>query len=129
MTILIGLPAYPGFIKTDCALSLMAAQAALLAKGIKVDVAKNQPADIVLARNILASMVLQTERFTHLLFVDNDMQFDPQTVLRLIEFDNRWPGASTAGRNRNPITSFVFPRVFLLPALAHTMQRDHLGAG
>lgn len=102
MTILIGLPAYPGFIKTDCVLSLMATQAALLAKGVKVDVARNQPADIVLARNILGSMVLQTERFTHLLFVDNDMQFDAQTVLRLIEFNKPVAGGIYRRKKQEP---------------------------
>jgi hypothetical protein len=85
MRILIGLPSYPGVIKTDCVISLLGLQRALLESGIPADFAKNQPADVVLARNIFASRIVNESRYTHLLFVDNDMRFNPSAVIRLID--------------------------------------------
>ena len=85
MRILIGLPSYPGVIKTDCVISLLGRQRALLGSGIPADFAKNQPADVVLARNIFASRIVNESRYTHLLFVDNDMRFNPSAVIRLID--------------------------------------------
>ncbi len=41
--------------------------------------------EVVHARNGLARMFLDDERFTHLLFVDYDMQFSPMVVKRLLE--------------------------------------------
>src|SRR4029077_19279201 len=40
-----------------------------------------------LARNILASMTLNDESFTHLLFVDSDMGFSPALIAKMIAFE------------------------------------------
>ncbi|MEM7211595.1 MAG: hypothetical protein AAF479_06830 [Pseudomonadota bacterium] len=43
--------------------------------------------DIALSRNIFASLVLAEERYSHLLFIDSDMGFLPDTIVGLLGFD------------------------------------------
>ena len=43
--------------------------------------------NIALSRNVLASHVIADNIYTHLLFIDADMGFDPRTITRMIEFD------------------------------------------
>lgn len=43
--------------------------------------------DIALSRNIFASLVLAETDYTHLLFIDSDMGFLPDTILGLLAFD------------------------------------------
>jgi hypothetical protein len=39
------------------------------------------------ARNILVKRFLQQTQFTHMMFIDADIGFNPESVLRLVEFD------------------------------------------
>ncbi|TBW33505.1 hypothetical protein EYW49_20225 [Siculibacillus lacustris] len=48
------------------------------------------------ARNILASLVLADESFTHLLFVDADMAFSPKLIARMLAF-------------RKPVVGSIYP--------------------
>jgi len=43
--------------------------------------------DIALSRNIFASHVIADNEFSHLLFIDSDMGFRPETILRMIQYD------------------------------------------
>ncbi|MEM7056530.1 MAG: hypothetical protein AAF557_02985 [Pseudomonadota bacterium] len=43
--------------------------------------------DIAFSRNIFASNVIADNEFTHLLFIDSDMGFLPETILGLLEFN------------------------------------------
>lgn len=43
---------------------------------------------ITVSRNLYASMILNDESYTHLLFIDADMGFDPSTIERMIGFDS-----------------------------------------
>ena len=43
--------------------------------------------DIALSRNIFASHVIADNIYSHVLFVDSDMGFAPETVKRMIAFD------------------------------------------
>ncbi len=56
--------------------------------------------DIALSRNIFASHVIADNEFSHILFIDTDMGFSAQTILRLIAFDK-------------PIAAAVCPKRFL----------------
>lgn len=42
---------------------------------------------ITRARNVCTAMFLKDKRYTHLLFIDSDIGFEPENILRLIEKD------------------------------------------
>ena len=48
---------------------------------------------ITRSRSVLAAAFLDKARATHLLFVDADMSFEPEQVLRLLRFDKDFVGA------------------------------------
>lgn len=56
--------------------------------------------DIALSRNILASHLIAGNDFTHLLFLDSDMGFLSETVLKLLEFGE-------------PLTAAAYPKRYL----------------
>jgi hypothetical protein len=51
------------------------------------------------ARNAFATMVLEDTSFTHLLFIDSDMGFGPQAILRMIDFDRDFVGCLAPRRD------------------------------
>lgn len=50
--------------------------------------------DIVFSRNQLMSIFLTREHFTHMLFIDSDMEFPVETAMRLIEFGESFTAAA-----------------------------------
>src|SRR5438552_171539 len=94
--LLIAIPTYGGSVKTGCLSSVYSLGVQLTAANIKAPLALMDSADIVTARNVLASALL-TQGATHILFVDSDMQFDPSTVAKMIKADE-------------PIIGCVYPR-------------------
>lgn len=87
LNILIAVPAYKGEIKSLCTFSLMSLVAALCSRGLKCAGHTLDDYDIVTARNLFASLVIQEAALTHLLFIDDDMVFEPTTILKMINAD------------------------------------------
>ncbi|MEM7690253.1 MAG: hypothetical protein AAF291_14635 [Pseudomonadota bacterium] len=85
VTLLIAVPAYGGSIKSPCVMSLLKLQKALSKRSIKSAFDMTSYAEITAVRNLLGTLMLDTKQVTHLLFVDSDMQFKPESVLKLIE--------------------------------------------
>ena len=98
-TLLVAVPAYGGSIKTPCVQSLLALQKALVKRGIKSAFDFTSYADITAVRNLLATRTLATPEATHLLFIDSDMQFLPETVFRLIAAQKPVIGCFYSERN------------------------------
>lgn len=70
------------------------------ADGIGWDYRSLALSDIALSRNIFASLVVGGEDYTHILFIDSDMGFMPETILRLLAFDH-------------PVTAAACPKRYL----------------
>lgn len=84
--ILIASPTYGGLTE-ETRNSLEIALTYLTAKGIpakRIDMNIN-PVDV--ARNAFASFLVQEKSFTHVLFVDNDCDFEPRLIERTIKAD------------------------------------------
>ena len=72
----------------------------LSARGIGWEYRNVAMANLPLSRNIFASYLVAEPQFTHLLFIDSDMGFLPETILGLVRFDS-------------PVTAVACPKRFL----------------
>ena len=79
---------------------LMDLGAALSADGVPWSYRQVTFSDIALSRNIFASHVIADNVYSHVLYVDSDMGFAPETVKRMIAFDK-------------PVVAAACPRRFL----------------
>jgi hypothetical protein len=86
--IFIGIPCYACMMTNSFAASLIALQALCAQRGVQIymDFVGNESL-IERARNILVKRFIQQPNFTHMMFIDADIGFNPQSVLRLLEFD------------------------------------------
>ena len=85
MKLIFAIPTIDGSIRSECVLSLMAAQRLLFESKIDSDlfVIADCPY-LPTARNTLVAMFLRELEATDLLFVDSDVGFDAEAVLRLL---------------------------------------------
>jgi hypothetical protein len=83
----IATPCYDGNVHSAYVLSLLALQRLLLENRIGYDVCLHSDSLITRARNFIAERFLRQPEYTHLLFIDADISFDPMTVLRFLDFD------------------------------------------
>ena len=83
--ILVGIPAYGGQVSHGSLISVIRLERACRARGIPIDyeVIANESL-ITRARNYLASVFLRSGR-SHLLFIDADIQFEPEDILRMYD--------------------------------------------
>jgi hypothetical protein len=84
-SILIGLPTMGGSMKTGTALSIVDAVRALESRGIRTTIHNVDSAEIVTARDMLANMVLHSDDWDGLLFIDSDMGFRPELIMKLVD--------------------------------------------
>ena len=87
-SIFLGIPCYACMMTNSFAASLIALQALCAQRGVQIymDFVGNESL-IERARNILVKRFLQQPQFTHMMFIDADIGFNPESVLRLVEFD------------------------------------------
>ena len=86
--IFIGTPCYGGMITADYFKSCMqlTAVAALNKIELQFGTIGNESL-ITRARNTLVQLFMDDEQYTHLLFIDADISFDPISVIRMIDLD------------------------------------------
>lgn len=84
MKLLIAIPSYGGTVTTGCNRSVLQLGAVLQQHKIVSRIITVDEVDVVTARNTLASQLLRDDAFSHLLFIDADMIFGSETVLRLL---------------------------------------------
>lgn len=87
MNILIATPCYGGMIHTQCAQSIMELRILFSSKNIRHEWLPIMGESLIpRARNASIAYFLCKD-FTHILFVDSDIVFDPVSVLRLVDKD------------------------------------------
>jgi hypothetical protein len=86
-TLFVATPCYDGNVNSLYVMSMLGLQRLLLQSGIEHDVCFHSDSLITRARNSIAARFLKLQIYSHLLFVDADISFDPATVLRYLEFD------------------------------------------
>ncbi|AZO15241.1 MULTISPECIES: hypothetical protein [unclassified Mesorhizobium] len=101
--ILVAIACYGGNMKVQCAVSLVALCSNFAARGVLFEIRYRDSADIAANRNHLASIALSQPERTHLLFVDSDMEFRPQTVFRMLQLDR--PIIGCVYPKRRPLSS------------------------
>lgn len=101
-SLFLGLPCYACMLNNTFMASLIALQAICAQNGIQIymDFVGNESL-IPRARNILIQRFLQTEGFTHFLFIDSDIGFNPESVLRLLKFNKHINSAVYAKKSIN----------------------------
>jgi hypothetical protein len=85
--ILIGTPCYGGVVNTEYVVSLLGLQRELANHNINFSLEMPASSLITVARNYIVSKVLENQQFTHLLFIDADVGFDPAVVPRYLAAD------------------------------------------
>src|SRR5256885_1356556 len=68
------------------ACTLVALMKRLVRAGIECEMQGIDSADIVTARNMFATNVVRSKKFDGLLFVDSDMRFRPELVMKMLAF-------------------------------------------
>ncbi len=84
MRVLIATPAFGRDVTVDYLLSIRDLEASFRREGIESDVNFTIGSVLPRARAALASRILVDDRYSHLLFVDSDMQFRPEAVGKLV---------------------------------------------
>jgi len=83
--ILIGTPCYNGLVTTDYLVSMMRLQNELARHNIQFTLETTSTVSLIpIARNYIVSKLLADATFTHLLFLDADIGFDPAVVPRYV---------------------------------------------
>jgi heme exporter protein D len=86
-SLFIATPSYDGNVTSAYVMSLLGLQRLLMQTRISHDVCLHSDSHITRARNNIAGRFLRQPIYSHLLFIDADISFDPATVLRYLEFD------------------------------------------
>ena len=80
-------------------------------------------------RNLYASLVMQDESFTHLLFVDGDMGFAPSLIERMLDADKPVVGAAYPYRRFDLAKFYALGGEIADPAVARLVAIDYVNAG
>ena len=88
MNIFFATPCYGGLLTDQYFLSMFKLSQVLLAHGIpfRITTLRNESL-IPRARNVLTAMFLEDTSATHLMFIDADIEFDAESVIRMLAMD------------------------------------------
>jgi hypothetical protein len=131
MKVLLGTPVARSEVTTTYATSLFR----LLdhVSTTRADVVLSRPvflsgALVARSRNILASLVLQDPSLTHLLFIDADMGFRPEAVMRMLDFGKEFVGCACPARGIDPEKAFRAAKAAGSAAEASALALDYVVA-
>jgi hypothetical protein len=93
ISIMIGVPSFRGTIMVNTTGSLLRLVGLCNDVGIKVNFVNVDSAEVIRARNTIASHFIRNPEFSHLLFIDDDMGFEADAILDLIRANKDVIGA------------------------------------
>ncbi len=99
--ILIAVPTMAGLMKAKTATTLVLLMRRLTRAGVQAEYLNVNSSDIVYARNLFAREVLRSEVLDGLLFVDSDMQFRPEVVMKMLALGADVVGTAYPKRSLN----------------------------
>jgi len=99
--ILVAVPTTGGVLKSKTAQTLFQLSKMLTVRGYNPAMLNIDNSDVVTVRNFYANLVLGSEHFDALLFIDSDMDFDPKLILRMIALDAGVAAAAYTSRELN----------------------------
>jgi hypothetical protein len=99
--VLVAIPCYGGMMKTPFVISLMQLSQTLPQHGIRHNVMIIGDSLVTRARNNLASAILHDPQYSHLLFLDCDIEFPPDAVLHMLDLEKDIIGTAYTRKNLN----------------------------
>jgi hypothetical protein len=88
MNVFFATPCYGGLVTDQYFLSMFRLTQLLMQYGIKFRITTLRNESLIpRARNILTAMFLDDEASTHLMFIDADIEFDPDSIIRMLAMD------------------------------------------
>jgi hypothetical protein len=98
---MVATPSYTGTVAMECAVSMAGATALCLLHGVILEwIFRTNMALIQSARNWLTADFLNNPRFTHLMWLDDDMGFEPDAIMKLLACDLDVVGAACPLKER-----------------------------
>lgn len=125
--ILIAVMSHRSLIHPQCMTSLMDAGRALSLNKIQHRVSTAESSNSALAYDLYASLVIQDATFSHIVFVDGDVQFGPNVLLRLLRTDKPMVGAACPLRQAEPRFAVTFLNRKELPVTSGLVEVDGIG--
>jgi hypothetical protein len=88
MNIFFATPCYGGVVTDQYFLSMFKLSQVLMQYGIKFRITTLRNESLITrARNILTAMFLEDKSCTHLMFIDADIEFEPDSIIRMLAMD------------------------------------------
>ncbi|RYC30021.1 hypothetical protein D3273_21030 [Lichenibacterium minor] len=126
--VLIATPVYDGTVTIEYMGAVRDAEAALASRGVASALRFTVGTELWKSRNLFASVVLADPGFTHLLFVDADMQFPPSAVERLLDSGKPFCGCVYPYRGIDPAELHRWSRALDSPERARNVAARYVGA-
>lgn len=129
MKLLIATPTFDGKIDCETYLSIVSLLNAAIEHRLGPVMVQTKTATLIdRARNIFASMMLNDPSITHLLFIDADMGFRPEAILRMLSFNK--PVVGIIYPQRKTPLKFVASEQIMRSTLTNGFVRaGHVGTG
>ena len=130
MKILIATPAYGGVVHTAYHEAVLGTVLYFQQNfpGIAFETRTLSLSVISMARNVFASMVLNDPSFTHLLFIDADMGFQPSLIARMLAFGKPVTGIVAPQRRLSYEAYHKTRETVANPAIAKAVANDYVGS-
>lgn len=100
-SLFVAMPTATGSARVEALSSIVRMTNALDAHGVKINFSSLSYAEVAVCRNALVSDFLETD-LSHLLFVDNDMAFEPQVIGDMLSAGQPFVGAFSPQRQFDP---------------------------